>query len=68
MKLTNAIKKLEKAGFTLITNGSIYIASKEDVDVSFVSFGETVKSNGFTYESKTSSAPTFGMTLRSAIS
>lgn len=67
MKLQNAIKRLEKAGFTLITNGSIYIASKKGVDVSFVSFGETVKSNGFTYESETSCAPTYGMTLNSAI-
>lgn len=69
MKLTSAIAKLEKAGFKIVTNGNFYIAEKEGVTVNFISSekGE-VKSNGFSWESETSCAKTYGMTLKQVIS
>lgn len=69
MKVTNAIAKLEKAGFNVLTNGAFHTAKKDDVIVDFVSSqkGE-VKTTGFSYSSGTSCAPTYGMTLAQVIS
>jgi hypothetical protein len=64
MKASNAVAKLEKAGFTVITNDSYYTAKKADVIVEFVASqkGE-VKTRGFSWKSGTSCATTYGMSL-----
>ena len=64
MKLTNAIKKLEKAGYKIATNGSFYSAFLDGSEITFTAYeGKTSK---FCY-SHTSGCETFGLTLKAAM-
>jgi hypothetical protein len=66
MKLTNAIKKLEKAGWDIIGEKGVYTAIKSGSSISFSAQGSDECSR-FTYDSDLSCAPTFGMTLKAAM-
>ncbi len=69
MKLSNAIKKLKKAGFEITGNIGSYIATKEGSEIRFFENGlGTDSCSKFTYSSETSCAPTYSLGLRQAIS
>jgi hypothetical protein len=66
MKTASAIKTLKKAGYSIIENMGSYIASKGSDCISFSSYEG--KTKNFTFDSADSCSPTFGMTLRAAMS
>ena len=65
MLLSNAIKKLEKAGYTLQGSENYHIASLNGVTITFTS--REGKCSKFTFDSKNSCSPTYGMTLKQAM-
>ena len=66
MLLKNAIKKLENAGYTIISNFGSYVATLDSVTISFSAQGD--KTSKFTYDSDSSCAPTYGLNLKQAMS
>jgi hypothetical protein len=65
MKLSTAIKKLKAAGYKITENCGSFAAAKDSVSITFhANNGVTSK---FTYDSLSSCAPTFGMTLKAAM-
>ena len=67
MKITNAIKKLEKAGYAISEAAGSYIAEKDGSFINFFVNPGSDNCSKFTSDSKTSCAPTYGMTLKSAM-
>ena len=72
MKSSTAINRLTKAGYTVSEDvageGTLLHAVKGGAAISFISsHTDTVRSDGFTYTSSTSCAPTHGMTLKGAM-
>ncbi len=67
MKLANAIKKLETAGYKIATNGSFYSAYLDGTEITFTSTGDGNTSK-FSCEYPSSCSATYGMTLKSAMS
>ncbi len=65
MLLTNAINKLEKAGYEVSGNLGSYVATAGSVTISF--FATDGVTGRFTYESLSSGAPTFGLNLKQAL-
>lgn len=69
MKLSTAIKTLEKAGFEIKSNSGSYFASRGQSQISFFENGaNTGKTSKFTFDAKSQCAPTFGLSLKQAIS
>ena len=68
MKLTNAIKKLKKAGYEISNNTGSYVA---ELNGAFISFFENGTGSGqcskFTYDSQVSCSPTYGLSLKQAM-
>lgn len=66
MKLVNALKKLENAGYSINNNGTFYSAQLKTVTISFIANikGECSK---FTFNSTSSCAPTYGLSLKTAM-
>lgn len=67
MKLSKAIKKLETEGWDVISNKGTYIAAKNDSEISFFVNPGSDKCSRFTFDSSSSCAPTYGMSLKAAI-
>jgi hypothetical protein len=65
MKLVNAIKKLEKAGYEITENMGSYFATFETVTISFSS--QDGLCSKFTFDSESSCAPTYGLNLTQAM-
>ncbi len=68
MKLSTAIKRLEKAGYEVKGNLGSYDAMKGGVIISFFETSENSDDcSRFTYDSTGSCAPTYGLTLKAAM-
>jgi hypothetical protein len=63
MKASQAVAKLEKAGFSVVTNGTYYAAKNDSALVEFTATNGNVKANGFSYYSSTACAPSYGLKL-----
>ena len=65
MKLTNAIKKLEKAGYEITTNGNLYTAYNEGHEIIFCAFNDEAKR--FSSGTPSLGVCTYGLTLKKAM-
>jgi hypothetical protein len=65
MKLANAIKKLEKAGYDITGKTGFYIATFKSITISFSAHAGTCSK--FTFDSESSCAPTYGLNLTQAM-
>lgn len=65
MKLSNAIKKLEKAGYEIKENTGSYVAILDIVTISF--FAQADECSKFTFDSDNQCAPTYGLSLTQAM-
>lgn len=69
MKISNAVKKLEKAGYIVTSNKTSYHAELEGVTITFHETGiDSGNCSNFTYMSESSCASTIFSTLKSAMS
>ncbi len=68
MKVSTAIKKLEKNGYTITSEKGTHIATKGNVWLRFFENGPgTDRCSKFTYSTVNSCAPTYGLTLKAAM-
>ena len=68
MKLINAINKLKKNGWEIQDSKGSYIASKEDVTIRFFVNHGSDNCSSFAYDSDLQCAPTYGLSLKKAMS
>lgn len=73
MQLANAIKRIEKAGYTMMDDidaaalSQYVYATRDGETVSFLHYSGDVRSKGFIYNSDTSCSETYGLTLNQAV-
>lgn len=65
MKLSNAIKKLENAGYVVKGDLGSFYATLNNVTLTF--FSQNDICSKFTFNSESSCAPTFGLSLKQAM-
>ncbi len=65
MKTQSAVRKLEKAGYVIKTNGSFYIAKNDEKIIEFIDRCGTV--SRFAAMDPTACAPTYGLSLKNAM-
>ena len=65
MKTANAVKKLKSAGYSVSESAGSFQASNGSVLISF--FTQNGNTKNFTFDSDSSCAPTYGLTLKAAM-
>ena len=69
MKLSSAIKTLEKSGFSIQSEQGSYVAQKDGAIIEFFENGaNSGKTSKFTFNDDAQCAATFGLSLKQAIS